>query len=197
MGINEFIGLMLFVVCYAVGLYYLIRAVIDVLGSKDIIIKYLGNVDLGNEKALYLGLVSGLAERFELDVRLTQVCVFILWVTNPTLVLLLYVTLHALVKVANKKYEVSQEDGLGGSVGVTYNGDTPDIVTAVEDPSDSNSYRDTVVGQVNEELSKITDSKIDTSKTSIEVSDDLEAQIDDFYKNNRTNKDDSESDNNV
>lgn len=197
MGINEFIGLVLFVVCYAVGLYYLISAVIDLLGSKDIIIKYLGNVDLNNEKSLYMGLASGLAERFGLGIRLTQVCLFILWVNNPTLVLLLYVTLHALVKVANKKYELAQEDGLDGSVGVTYNGDTPDIVTAVEDPSDSNSYRDTVVGQVNEELSKITDSKIDTSKTSIEVSDDLEAQIDEFYKKNRTNKDDSESDNNV
>lgn len=196
MGIIEFIGLTLFIACYVVGLYYLFSAVIDALGSKDMIIKYLGNVDLNHKKALYMGLASGLAERFELDVRLTQICLFILWLNNPTFVLVLYITLHTLVQVANKKYEQSQEDELGGSVGVTYNGDTPDIVTAVEDPSDSDSYRDTVVGQVNEELSKITDSKIDTSKTSIEVSEDLEAQIDDFYKNNRTNKDDSESDNN-
>lgn len=196
MGIIEFIGLTLFIACYVVGLYYLFSAVIDALGSKDMVIKYLGNVDLNHKKALYMGLASGLAERFELDVRLTQICLFILWLNNPTLVLVLYITLHTLVQVANKKYEQSQEDELGGSVGVTYNGDTPDIVTAVEDPSDSDSYRDTVVGQVNEELSKITDSKIDTSKTSIEVSEDLEAQIDDFYKNNRTNKDDSESDNN-
>ena len=196
MGIIEFISLTLFVACYVVGLYYLFSAVIDALGSKDMIIKYLGNVDLSNKKALYLGLASGLAERFELDARLTQICLFILWVSNPTLVLVLYITLHTLVQVANKKYEQSQQDDLGGSVGVTYNGDTPDIVTAVEDPSDSDSYRDTVVGQVNEELSKITDSKIDTSKAPVEVSEDLEAQIDDFYKNNRTNKDDSESGNN-
>lgn len=182
MGIIEFISLTLFVACYVVGLYYLFSAVIDALGSKDTIIKYLGNVDLSNKKALYLGLASGLAERFELDARLTQICLFILWVSNPTLVLVLYITLHTLVQVANKKYEVSQQDDLGGSVGVTYNGDTPDIVTAVEDPSDSDSYRDTVVGQVNEELSKITDSKIDTSKAPVEVSEDLEAQIDDFYK---------------
>lgn len=195
MGIIEFISLTLFVACYVVGLYYLFSAVIDALGSKDMIIKYLGNVDLGNKKALYLGLTSGLAERFELDARFTQICLFILWVSNPTLVLVLYITLHTLVQVANKKYELSQQDDLGGSVGVTYNGDTPDIVTAVEDPSDSDSYRDTVVGQVNEELSKITDSKIDTSKAPVEVSEDLEAQIDDFYKNNRTNKDDSESGN--
>lgn len=190
------VGTVVIIGFYSV-VYYVYEQILHNILQNERTTNRLGKVNLDTKGKVGLGVISGLANVFKLDDTLVQFIVLIVTIitgVGPLIFGFVYLTLYTLIKRSNHKLNETNQTAsslVGGEVEVTHNGQTPDIVSAVEDPTESDTYVDTVVGQVNEELSKITGTKIDTSKSNLEVADTMDEDVDEYY-NKALKQDESE-----